>query len=68
MPNHDPDQEQPVEQKADQALVQKGEALQERLRKMGSSRQIRSLPSCGRATPPNPDLLHQFILPAAKAA
>lgn len=35
MPNHDPDQEKPVEEQANQTLTQKVEALQERVRKMG---------------------------------
>lgn len=35
MPSHDPDHDKPVEEQADQTLVQKVEALQERLRKMG---------------------------------
>ena len=36
MPSKDPDQEKPVEEKANQTLLQKVEALQERVRKMGT--------------------------------
>lgn len=35
MPSKDPGQEKPVEEKANQTLLQKVEALQERVRKMG---------------------------------
>lgn len=35
MPSYDPDQKKHAEQKADQTLVQKVEALQEQVRKMG---------------------------------
>lgn len=35
MPSQHPDRDKPVEEKADQTLVQKVEALQERVRKMG---------------------------------
>lgn len=35
MPSQHPDPDRPVEEKANQTLVQKVEALQERVRKMG---------------------------------
>lgn len=35
MPSHDPDQDKPGEEQADQTLTQKVEALQGRVRKMG---------------------------------
>lgn len=35
MPSHDPDRDRPVEEKANQTLVQKVASLQERVRKMG---------------------------------
>lgn len=35
MPSYDPDQDKPAEVQADQTVVRKVEALQERLRKMG---------------------------------
>ena len=35
MPIHEPDQEKPVEEQADQTLAQKVEVLQEQVRKLG---------------------------------